>query len=80
MSNQSNSPLGGRAYPPCLEVTTKKGEKQVKVLKRAAVLTLIGNLIALAKTESLWMAAAVLLNSGLLVYLEWRIQKRRKED
>lgn len=52
----------------------------MKILKRAMVLTLIGNLTILAKTESLWMAAVVLLNSGLLVYLEWRIKKRRKED
>lgn len=80
MSNQSNSPLGGRDYPSCLEVTTKKGEKQVKILKRLTTLVLIGNLIALAKTESLWMAAIVLLNSGLLAYLERRSRNRRKEN
>ncbi len=61
------------------EVITKKGEKQVKVLKRLVALALIGSLIALVNVRTLEMSAAVLLNSGLLLYLERRVGKRRKE-
>lgn len=52
----------------------------MKVLKRLVALALIGNLIALAKVGTLEMTAVVLLNSGLLLYLERRVGKRRKEN
>ena len=51
----------------------------MKVLKRLVALALIGNLITLAKVGTLEMVVAVLLNSGLLFYLERRVGKRRKE-
>jgi len=67
--------LAGGLTLLAFEVITKKGEKQVKVFKRIAALALIGNLIALVNVGTPEMSVVVLLNSGLLLYLERRTKK-----